>query len=250
MPRPTHHAASRVRRLAGDACRRARLRAQSPDRDGESGQALVEFALVLPVLVLFLAGIVHFGLALNGANDETNIAEIGARYASVSQTCGTKVEAKATLKNGSKTITVTEGFAKLKAGMELEGFAIPAKATLVKVISEAKGEWEMSATATATVTTPEIVVAWGTPESCAAGVTEEKTFLEWLPRQGDSADIRKAAVTMCSPTSKLGDWVEVKIAYQYKWVPILKLKVAESQIAGNAKMRIEKEPGQAYPGTC
>jgi Flp pilus assembly protein TadG len=49
----------------------------------ESGQALVEFALVATVLLLIVFGITQFGLALNTANDETQLASEVARYASV-----------------------------------------------------------------------------------------------------------------------------------------------------------------------
>jgi Flp pilus assembly protein TadG len=49
----------------------------------DEGQALVEFALVAPVLILILFGIIDFGRALNYLNAETNLANVGARYASV-----------------------------------------------------------------------------------------------------------------------------------------------------------------------
>jgi TadE-like protein len=52
---------------------------------GEDGQALVEFVLVLPILLLILFGITQFGLALNGANNETQVANEVARYATVNQ---------------------------------------------------------------------------------------------------------------------------------------------------------------------
>jgi Flp pilus assembly protein TadG len=52
---------------------------------GESGQALVEFALVLPILLLLVVGVAKFGLALNSANDETHLANEVARYASVNE---------------------------------------------------------------------------------------------------------------------------------------------------------------------
>jgi Flp pilus assembly protein TadG len=61
---------------------------------GEGGQALVEFALALPLLVLFLFGIIFFAEALNYWNDETNAANVTARYAAVignaasNPTCG------------------------------------------------------------------------------------------------------------------------------------------------------------------
>jgi Flp pilus assembly protein TadG len=49
------------------------------------GAALVEFALVLPLLLVLLFGIAQFGLAINSANDETHLANEVARYATVNQ---------------------------------------------------------------------------------------------------------------------------------------------------------------------
>jgi TadE-like protein len=54
----------------------------------EDGQALVEFALVLPVLLMLVFGIIQFGLALNSANDETHLANEVARYATVNEDPG------------------------------------------------------------------------------------------------------------------------------------------------------------------
>jgi TadE-like protein len=55
-------------------------------RPRERGQALVEFALAAPVLVLLVAGIVQFGVALNFWLDMHRIANQGARWAVVN--CG------------------------------------------------------------------------------------------------------------------------------------------------------------------
>jgi Flp pilus assembly protein TadG len=49
----------------------------------EDGVAMVEFALVATVLTLLVFGITQFGLALNAANDETQLAGEVARYAAV-----------------------------------------------------------------------------------------------------------------------------------------------------------------------
>jgi Flp pilus assembly protein TadG len=67
---PPHNTESRPRhfwRLAGQ----------------QSGQATVEFALVLVVLLLLVFGITQFGLAMNTTNDETQLASAAARYAAV-----------------------------------------------------------------------------------------------------------------------------------------------------------------------
>jgi Flp pilus assembly protein TadG len=52
-------------------------------RKSEDGQALVELALVMPILLLVLIGIVELGHAVNTWNNDTNIASITARYAVV-----------------------------------------------------------------------------------------------------------------------------------------------------------------------
>jgi Flp pilus assembly protein TadG len=54
----------------------------------ERGVALVEFALVLPVLVLLLFGMLDFGKAFNYWIDETHLANEGARWAAVNKNPG------------------------------------------------------------------------------------------------------------------------------------------------------------------
>src|SRR5512133_2417626 len=49
----------------------------------DEGQALVELALILPLLVLLVIGVVDFGRALNIKNDETHLASEAARFAVV-----------------------------------------------------------------------------------------------------------------------------------------------------------------------
>jgi Flp pilus assembly protein TadG len=58
--------------------RRLRLR-------DESGAALVEFALILPVFALILFGALDLGKAYNYWIDETQLAHEGARYAAVNK---------------------------------------------------------------------------------------------------------------------------------------------------------------------
>jgi len=49
----------------------------------ETGQATVEFALVLPVLLLLVVGMLDFGRAVNYYNTLTELAAEGARFAAV-----------------------------------------------------------------------------------------------------------------------------------------------------------------------
>ena len=60
----------------------SRIRSHAND---ETGQALVEFALVLPVLLIVLLGMLDFGKAFNYWMDTTQIAAEGARYAAVNR---------------------------------------------------------------------------------------------------------------------------------------------------------------------
>ena len=54
------------------------------------GQSAVEFAIVLPVILLIVLGILDFGRAYNYKNDETSLANQALRYAEVNDcpACG------------------------------------------------------------------------------------------------------------------------------------------------------------------
>jgi Flp pilus assembly protein TadG len=54
----------------------------------ERGVAVVEFAVLLPVLLLIVLGIGDFGLAMNTYNNETQLANEGARLAVVNKNPG------------------------------------------------------------------------------------------------------------------------------------------------------------------
>jgi Flp pilus assembly protein TadG len=69
------------------AVRRALLRGRDRARS-EDGVALVEFALLLPVLALLLFGMLDFGKAFNYWIDETHLANEGARWAVVNKNPG------------------------------------------------------------------------------------------------------------------------------------------------------------------
>lgn len=72
----------------------------------EGGQALLEFALVLPILLLLVLGIVSFGLYINADVTLQQAARIGARAASIGSTLGCPGDsAKAQIQAGT-TATV------------------------------------------------------------------------------------------------------------------------------------------------
>ena len=54
----------------------------------QDGQAMTEFAIVLPVLLLILFGIIQFGIVFNNYIDVTSSARQGARTGAVSRSAG------------------------------------------------------------------------------------------------------------------------------------------------------------------
>ena len=71
------------RSMVSDVRHNASIRARRNGR--ESGQALVEFALILPVFVVLVVGIIQFGVGLNYWLDMQRIANQGARWAVVNK---------------------------------------------------------------------------------------------------------------------------------------------------------------------
>lgn len=59
------------------------LRRHHSHEDSESGQALVEFALVLPILLLLILGLMDLAKAYERWNEQTSYANTAARYLAV-----------------------------------------------------------------------------------------------------------------------------------------------------------------------
>ena len=57
------------------------MRLQS--RAGERGAAAIEFALILPILVILVFGVIEFGRVFNAQISITNAAREGARYMAI-----------------------------------------------------------------------------------------------------------------------------------------------------------------------
>ena len=68
----------------------ATLKKATPRRlvRGGRGQSLVEFALVLPVLLIMIFGIIDFGMGLRSYISLTNATREGARFAAVGNPAG------------------------------------------------------------------------------------------------------------------------------------------------------------------
>jgi Flp pilus assembly protein TadG len=62
-----------------------RMRSQRRRRRGQRGQSLVEFAFVLPIIVVVIAAFIEIGRAVFAYNTIANAARQGARVATVNQ---------------------------------------------------------------------------------------------------------------------------------------------------------------------
>jgi TadE-like protein len=69
------------------------LSTRRPVHRSEEGQAMVEFALVLPILLLLVMGIIQFGIVFNNYVTLTDGVRAGARQAAVSRTLADPVTA-------------------------------------------------------------------------------------------------------------------------------------------------------------
>lgn len=66
---------------------------------GQDGQAFVEFAIVLPILVMLVLGICQFGLAFHNYLSITDATRVGARAAAVKRTAGACAAATTAIQN-------------------------------------------------------------------------------------------------------------------------------------------------------
>ena len=73
--------------IAGSAARRRieRLRPFAAAMPEESGQSMLEFALVLPLFLTILLGLFAFGIAFNNWEQMTEATSVGARTVAISR---------------------------------------------------------------------------------------------------------------------------------------------------------------------
>jgi len=88
---------------------RSRAAARIPGLRSESGVAIVEFALVLPFLLLFLLAIIDFGRAINYWIDTTHLASEGARLAAVDRVPAGNSSLQAFLRSKADTSELRQG---------------------------------------------------------------------------------------------------------------------------------------------
>ena len=75
----------------------------------EDGSALVEFTLLLPVLLLILFGVLDFGRAINYWIDESQLANVGARYAAVNRNPGPGTTLQQSIRSQADTQELRDG---------------------------------------------------------------------------------------------------------------------------------------------
>jgi hypothetical protein len=116
----------------------------------QDGQAAVELALVLPVLLVILLGVLDFGRALNYWNDTNQIAAEGARFAAVNKVPAGSPTLKAYLKgqampelrNGSGNVDAVRVCIDLPAGSVVGNpvhVSLTSKLSLIPFLGDAIG---------------------------------------------------------------------------------------------------------------
>lgn len=75
----------------------------------QEGQALIEFALVLPLMLVLIFGILEFGRAIHYWIDSTHLANEGARYAAVNRNPGPGGTLAQTLADKGSTSELRDG---------------------------------------------------------------------------------------------------------------------------------------------
>ena len=86
-----------------------KLHRTRPKIISESGQAAIEYALVLPVVVIFLLAIVDFGFAFNFWNNEQELAGATARYAVVGRNPGPQSTLQASMRDTIASKALRDG---------------------------------------------------------------------------------------------------------------------------------------------
>jgi Flp pilus assembly protein TadG len=80
----------------------------------ERGQTMTEFAVVLPIMVVLLFGIIQFGIAFNNYETITDAARAGARVAAVSRQASDPVGAcQNAVLNATSNLDMTQPGAKI-----------------------------------------------------------------------------------------------------------------------------------------
>jgi hypothetical protein len=86
----------------------------------DRGQSLAEFAIVAPILLILVFGIIDFGLGLRAYISVSSATREGARYAAVGNTAGTFSSGGSGECNGSSSSTVVGKTCSTLKGLNLD----------------------------------------------------------------------------------------------------------------------------------
>jgi uncharacterized membrane protein len=98
---------------------------------GEAGQTLVEFALVLPLLMIVVLGVIDLGKAFGYKNDLTNLANQAARAAAVNKCPGGCTSIEAWIKSQAPSNELRSG------GGSIEGTGLQAASAITFTFPDA-----------------------------------------------------------------------------------------------------------------
>lgn len=120
----------------------------------QDGQAITEFALILPILVALLLGIIQFGIIFNNYLTITDAARAGARKAAVSRFLGD---------NGAAAITTVQNSAQ---GLDLTN----------RITVASDSNWTVPGDVSVTVTYPYTIniLGWTVKAGDLTSTTKER----------------------------------------------------------------------------
>jgi Flp pilus assembly protein TadG len=96
------------------------IRRLRSDQSGESAQSLAEFAIIVPVLLILVFGIIDFGLGIRAYMGVSSATREGARYGAVGNPAGTFVSGGTGECNGTSNSTVVGRVCSRLDGLNLD----------------------------------------------------------------------------------------------------------------------------------
>lgn len=150
-------------------------------RRRERGAAAVEFALVVPILLLLVFAIIQFGFVLAQQNALNGAVRTGARYGSVNaftgtHTCGKVVEQ---VKAGARTI-----------GVDTSQVVVSVQLAGSEVCGSSGGQTDEAPCTNASASA-------ASPQQLAVTATYDSDFLVPVPLAGDSITLQSEGVYQC-----------------------------------------------------
>jgi Flp pilus assembly protein TadG len=112
-----------------------------------AGTAAVEFALVLPMLLVMLVGIIQFGVAINNYLELTDAVRAGARSVAVSRSSATSATPLTTMTSAISASAANLTSANITTTLSVNGTACTSDSTCATAIAAAEGD---AATVTST----------------------------------------------------------------------------------------------------